>query len=141
MTLSPEDRFAIQDLYAQYCHAIDANDGAAWADCFTEEGSFVPSIGPIAGQEYVGREALTALGGDAGREPATRHWNNSLLLDERDGHVSGLCYAVAIEVHGSEPEVVAHVVYRDELVKDAVGWRFRSRRPQADVEKKGSGSA
>jgi SnoaL-like domain len=140
VALSPEDRFAIQDLYARYCHTIDANEGEAWADCFTEEGSFVPSIGPIAGEPYIGRQALAALGGDTNREPPTRHWNNNLLLEEHDGYVVGTCYAVAIEVHGQAPDVVAHVVYHDELVKANGAWRFRSRRPRADIEKPGSGA-
>jgi hypothetical protein len=135
MPLTPEDRFAIQDLYARYCHTVDALDGDGWADCFVADGIFVPSIGPIAGTPYRGREALAALGSDPDREPPTRHWNNWLRLDERDGYVEGTCYAMAIQVDGEQPEIVAHVVYHDELVREDDRWKFRSRRPVADVEK------
>lgn len=135
MPLTAEDRFAIQDLYARYCHTVDALDGEGWADCFTDDGLFVPSIGPIAGTEYRGREALARLGGDPEREPPTRHWNNWLRLAERDDHVEGTCYAMAVEVGREQPEIVAHVVYHDELVQQDGEWRFRARRPVADLEK------
>ncbi len=32
------DHLAILNLYAAYAHAVDANDGEAYADCYTEDG-------------------------------------------------------------------------------------------------------
>ncbi|MEU6646733.1 nuclear transport factor 2 family protein [Saccharomonospora sp. NPDC046836] len=135
MALTAEDRFEIQDLYARYAHSIDANDGEAYASCYTRDGVFVPSTGHIAGNTYQGREKLVALGNDLDREPPTRHWNCNYLLTERADHVEGTCYAMRIEIGGTEPVVAASAVYHDEIVKEDGQWKFRARRPKLDVQK------
>jgi uncharacterized protein (TIGR02246 family) len=135
MPLSADDRFALLDLYARYSHAVDANDGTGWADCFTEDGVFVPSTGHIAGGSYRGRAALAALGSDPGREPPTRHWTCNHLFVEREDHVEGTCYAMRVEIGGDEPVVAAHAVYHDEIVREDGRWLFRARRPTLDVQR------
>jgi hypothetical protein len=34
------DKLAIEELCARYCHTIDNQDSAGWADCFTADGVF-----------------------------------------------------------------------------------------------------
>ena len=134
MALQLEDRLEIQDLYARYCHAIDAGDGEGWANCFTKDGTFVPSVGSSAGRSFAGHEALAAFAANPNRRKR-RHWTSNILLVERDGFVEGTCYALLIDVGGSQPEIAASFAYRDELVREAGTWKFRARRHHRDVEK------
>ena len=135
MTLTADDRLALLELDARDSHAVDANDGAAWAACFTEDGVFVPSTGHIAGGVYRGREQLAALGSDPGREPPTRHWTVNHLFTEHADHVDGTCHAMRVEIGGDEPVVAAPAVYHDEIVEEGGRWLFRSRRPTLDVQR------
>jgi hypothetical protein len=133
MPLTPTDRIEIQDLYATYCHAVDDLDGERWAELFTSDGVFAPSVGSGTGKEFRGREVLARFAADPNRHNASRHWNNNLLLAERDDHVEGTCYAMLVDISGDAPVPVAHVVYHDQLVREDGRWRFRSRRPKRDV--------
>ena len=63
VSLSPDDRREIDDLYIRYCWALNEQDALAWADCFTTDGLFVPSYGKVRG-EYQGRAALIAFASD-----------------------------------------------------------------------------
>ena len=132
MPLTPAERLEIRELYARYCHAIDDGDGAAWAECFVRDGSFVPGIGAARGTSIVGREALAAFGADARRGAIGRIVTTNLALYEGDGTVTGRCYGMLVEVRDGRPELVASVVYHDELEREDGAWRFRSRRPRRD---------
>jgi uncharacterized protein (TIGR02246 family) len=51
--MTPEDRFAIQDLLARYAWALDTGDYEAYALLYTPDGPFVER-----GVEYRGRAAI-----------------------------------------------------------------------------------
>jgi uncharacterized protein (TIGR02246 family) len=133
MTLTTKDLLEIQNLYARYCHTVDARDGEAWAACFTRDGSLVPSTGWGAGRTIRGREALAAYGAEAARHNASRHWITNLMLDEHGDHVRGACYGQLIDVSGQAPRPMAHVIYEDVLVHEDGRWLFAARRPRRDV--------
>lgn len=132
MTLTVEDRLEIQDLYARYCHTVDAFDGDGWASCFAEDGSLVPSVGTGTGTEYRGRVALAAFAADRSRHALSRHWINNLLLTDHGDHVRGTCYAQLVDISGATPKPVAHVSYDDVLVREGGRWLFATRRPKRD---------
>src|SRR5690606_29379454 len=93
MALSADVRFAIQDLYARYSHAVDANDGEAWIKCWAREGEFVPAVGPTAGTPYRGHEAISQFGySRPDNYNAARIWTGSYLIEELNGYVKGTCY-------------------------------------------------
>ena len=56
------------------------------------------------------------------------------MFTAAEDHVEGVCYGLVLDVSGSKPVLSAHVVYHDEIVHDGTSWRFRARRPVADVE-------
>ena len=58
MALPTADRLDILELYARYSQAVDAMDGDAWIACWVADGEFSPSVGPTAGQPYIGHAAL-----------------------------------------------------------------------------------
>jgi hypothetical protein len=124
MTLTPEARFAIQDLYARYNHAIDFGDAAGWVACFTPDGFF--SAGTAT---FVGSEQLSGFATDYNSRAQARHWTNNLILEETLDGVKGICYLMYLRPGGVEggPGVVFTGVYRDELIKGKDGWKFSKR--------------
>jgi len=52
-----EDRDAIRDLFARYCHYVDSGAAEEWAATFTDDGEFLTG----GGDPLVGTEALKAF--------------------------------------------------------------------------------
>src|SRR5688500_5581003 len=65
MTLTALDYFEIQQLVAKYARAIDtcSNNGYDYADLFTADGWFAPSINGVVGSKWQGRERLAEASG------------------------------------------------------------------------------
>lgn len=133
--LTLEDRLDIQELYARHAQSVDANDGETWSMCFTKDGLFAATTGKLAGKVYRGREELARLGNDRDREPPTRHWTCNYLFTPREDHIEGRCYVMRIEYGDVAPVIAALAVYHDEIVREDGQWRFRSRRPQLDLQR------
>src|SRR5687768_430072 len=63
--LTALDYFEIQQLVAKYARAIDtcSNNGYDYADLFTADGWFAPSINGVVGSKWQGRERLAEASG------------------------------------------------------------------------------
>ena len=125
MPLAPEDLLAIQELYARYNHAIDFGDVEAWVATFTPDGAFATNMSAPA----AGAEQLRALGTVLAARLDSRHWTNNLIIEAAPGGARGICYLALLRPGNStRPAALpATGIYRDELVKGADGWRFKSR--------------
>lgn len=135
LELTLQDRLDLLELYGRHAQAVDANDGRAFSLCFTEDGLFAATTGRIAGKVFRGRKELERLGSDPEREPPTRHWTCNHVFIPMDDHIQGRCYVMRIEIGGTEPLIAASAVYHDEIVHEDGRWRFRSRRPQLDLQR------
>lgn len=135
MTITPEDRFAIYELYARYCYTVDQNNTEGWADTFTPDGErYYDPLHPMparAGKLFKGREQLiglqTAL--QPTRQPLrTRHWHATPLLTDMGDHVGSIVYGMVADVSQQPPVILAHTTYTDRLVKLEDGsWRIQYR--------------
>lgn len=132
-------RVELLDLYGRYAHAIDAGDGQRWTQCWVPDAEFVPGVGArTAGRPIIGHAALAAFAAFAAERPdgyprARILTTNHTFVDAED-HIVGTCYGLVIDVSGDGPQLRAHVVYHDEIVRHRGRWRFRARRPVADTE-------
>ncbi|MCX7618192.1 nuclear transport factor 2 family protein [Tepidiforma sp.] len=125
MPLSVEDQLAIQQLYARYNHAIDSGDGAAWAACFTPDGTFSSATGT-----FTGRDQLQGFGAAFATRMKARHWTNNLVLEGDADAARGSCYLMLLRLTpGEQPpaSILVTAIYRDELRRTADGWKFASR--------------
>jgi hypothetical protein len=127
MTLTPDDRAEIHELYARYNHAVDLHgDAAGVADCFTHDGSYHHGRlgsyeGRLAIQEFMQRIIVEQGGG-------FQHWNDNLLLAGSADGATGSAYVVTIDCREEQPVLARASVYRDRLVRTGDGWRFQERR-------------
>jgi SnoaL-like domain len=126
--ISPEDRFAIYDLLGRYSRALDSADYEGYAALFAPEG-----ICEIAGEEYVGREAIAAYikrltGVDTWA--GFRHHNTQILFEAGDGSRCKVsCYSMIMFRHrDGKVDSRLQGFYRDNLVKIEGLWYFAERR-------------
>ena len=127
--LSVEDQLAIQQLYAQYNHAIDSGNGDAWAACFTPEGTFSSASG-----NFAGREQLAGFATAFAQRLKARHWTNNLVITASGGGATGSCYLMLLRLNAEGPaSILTTAIYSDTLVKTSDGWKFTSRSVAGDA--------
>jgi hypothetical protein len=133
--LTAEDQVEIHQLYARAAQAFDsaADEGAAFAELFTERGAFTDA----SGATHTGRSALAALAGGRGAmgkgrahveefvwqiriDPASRRVARPVDVESR-------AYVVRLDLEAEPPTVLNGGQYRDRLVKTSGGWRIQSR--------------
>jgi hypothetical protein len=126
-TLSAQDYFEIQQLYARYNIAIDSGDAEGWAATFTPDGVFNTFSGhdALVGFIKTWREKLNG---------ATRkHWNNNLQVSGNAKEASATTYLMLVDLSTKPPSILMTGSYTDSLVKTKDGWRFTKRITKSDV--------
>jgi hypothetical protein len=125
--LSPKDYMEIEQLYAQYNHAIDSGDAEAWAGTFTPDGTF---------NRFVGHDALVGFIG-TWREKMNganrRHWNTNLRIVPTPEGANGSVYLMLMDVSTKPVSIITTGMYTDSLVKTKAGWRFKQRTTKSDA--------
>lgn len=124
-SLTAQDYAEITQLYHTYVHAIDSGDAETWADTFTADGVF---------GNATGRDALVAFaeGFHAQQQGYARHWNGGIKITPTAEGADGRCYLILYNVGSRPPTVTVTGVYIDTLVRTSDGWRFQTRRVEAD---------
>ena len=129
--IDPEDRLAIADLLASYCHAMDASRADLCIRLFAADAVLETPVGAATGRDAIlawieGRLALRPKGFQVGhyllnplfaRVDAERIRARSMLLYTRQ----------STEPEGRS-ELLSTGIYEDEVVRTAAGWRFVRRR-------------
>jgi SnoaL-like domain len=126
-SLTAQDNFEIQQLYAKYNIAIDSGDAEGWASTFTPDGVFNTFNGHDALVNFVKmwREKLNG---------ATRkHWNNNLQISGNSNEASGYVYLMLVDISTKPISILTTATYTDSLVKTKEGWRFSKRMTKGDV--------
>lgn len=130
--LSPEDRFAIQDLLARYAWALDTGDVDALVACFHPDGVLVEEVfeDPDVWEGHAGIRRLAEHYRAIPNFPGRQHHVSNLLVGLRpDGSVHARSFALVTECQGEPPYALRFCgYYDDELVRDGgAGWCFRRR--------------
>jgi ketosteroid isomerase-like protein len=116
---TPDDQAEIIDLLARYCLALDRHDLDAWVSLFTDDAEYT-----AFGRTFDGHAGLRAMMEDA---PRGLHLGGLPLVAVDGDTASVIQNALFVDAatHESRP-----VMYTDELVRAAHGWRFHRRRCQ-----------
>jgi hypothetical protein len=139
MTLTALDYFEIQQLVNRYADAIDycGNNGYDYADLYTEDGYFAPSMNGKVGTKFQGRERLAAAAGGGVNnckskqgipwDKMSRHvYLNHVITPTADGAKGKTDLLVAGRA-GDRNLMEIQGYYEDEYVKTPKGWKFKSR--------------
>jgi hypothetical protein len=126
MALAADDILAIQKLIADYNHAVDAGDGAAFAALFVEGGSLDSGFNVIKGQDEL-REFGDFVPQMA---PGARHLVSNLSIDGDGDDATSRLYLQMWSTAGgaAETKLVISGRYEDTLKRDGGDWRFVTRK-------------
>jgi uncharacterized protein (TIGR02246 family) len=125
--MTPEDRFAVEDLLARYAWALDTHDYETYALLYTPDGVFIERGVEHKGREVI-REYVRELVGRLAR--GNRHHNTQILFEELGADWCRLrCYSTHIyQPQPGGPGVIrAQGWYRDVCVKVDGAWYFAER--------------
>jgi hypothetical protein len=125
-SLSAQDNFEIQQLYARYNIAIDSGDAEGYAATFTPDGVFNTFTGhdALVGFVKLWREKLNG---------ATRkHWNTNLQITGTSKQASASVYLMLVDTSTKPASILGTGAYTDSLIKTKDGWRFTKRTAKMD---------
>lgn len=121
----------ITQFYAWHMALMDDREPDAWADAYTEDAVFEE---PGRTDALRGREAIRASITRRAAELAEagvvmRHWMSNLMVTPLpDGTLRAQYYSLAMRApRGQRPDIFAHVVCRDVLVREGGQWFIRHR--------------
>ena len=137
MQLTALDYFEIQQLVAKYARAIDtcSNNGYDYADLYTPDGVFQPSVPGRTMAPIQGREALAEVSGGGSNqcenvpwiEQGVRHiYANHIITPSPEG-ATGTVDMMLIGLDGDLYKIAHDGFYDDVYVKTEDGWRFKQR--------------
>ena len=125
-SLSAQDYFEIQQLYAHYNIAIDNGDAEGYAATFIPNGVFNTFAGHDALVGFV-KSWRERLGG-----AARKHWNTNLEIIGNSKEATGSVYLMLVDISTKPASIAATATYSDTLVKTKAGWRFATRTTKGD---------
>jgi hypothetical protein len=135
--LTALDYFQIQQLVARYARAIDScsNNGYDYADLFTPDGYFAPSMNGKVGSKWQGRERLAEASGGGTRqcknvpwiEQGIHHIYVNHVIRPTAGGAMGTVDMLMIGLDGEPNKIEYDGYYEDVYSRTAQGWRFKSR--------------
>jgi uncharacterized protein (TIGR02246 family) len=131
MTLASDDILAIQKLIADYNHIVDAGDGEAFADLFTEDGSLDTGFNVVKGRD----ELRDFAGLVPSMAPGARHMVTNVSIDGVGGDATARLYLQMWQTAGgaAESKLVISGRYEDTLRREDGRWRFVTRKMVPDA--------
>jgi uncharacterized protein (TIGR02246 family) len=131
MPLATDDVLAIQKLIADYNFAVDAGEGAAFAELFTADGSLDSGFNVVKGHD----ELVAFADAVPLMVPGTRHLVTNLSIDgDGDTATSRLYLQMWATAGGAgETKLVISGRYEDTLRREDGTWRFATRKLVPDA--------
>ena len=124
-TITSDDRIAIAELFARYCHRVDHGDAAGWLELFTPDGTFeVAGVMRLEGHEQVGAmpDVVAAQGGGK-----WRHQITNIAVDAGDNSDVALVTAYGLVTDwGNRGQSMSFSDYAITLNRVNGAWRIRS---------------
>jgi len=137
VAVSPEEaanRLAIRELIDAYAYCADTRDADGQKALFTTDTHFVVYMegeGYDATDDLHGRESLTPVFENLNTYEKTMHFNGQSTVTIDGDSATGYTYCIAHHVYsedGARKLMVAHLRYRDAMVKQQGTWLFAERR-------------
>lgn len=122
-----EDRLAIRELAARYNRAFDYGNPEAWADCFSEDGTFNMGSKELA----AGQEALLAFAKKAIPTMKVKHCTTDAIVEVNGDTGTHDAYLILVDF-SDKTTVNNSGRYLDDVVKVNGQWKFKKRVVELD---------
>ncbi len=124
-TITSDDRIAIAELFARYCHRVDHGDTAGWLELFTPDGTFeVAGVMRLEGHEQVAAMPSVVAEQGGGK---WRHQITNIAVDAgEDADTARVTAYGLVTDWGNDGKPMTFSDYAITLVRAIGGWRIRT---------------
>jgi len=127
-----EDKDAIREIMAAYCHALDAGRFADVASLFADDGVWTTDYGEAKGRDAI-EEMLRSIVPVKGEGPQRKHYITNIII-KLDGD-SAESVADYLVVRESGPDLIPVMggTYKDRWVRQDGTWHFKRKELVHDI--------
>ncbi|MFC8315630.1 nuclear transport factor 2 family protein [Gordonia sp. NPDC057258] len=129
MSLSTDDKIAIQELSNAHIAHLDRHEVDDWVGYWVDGGQFIATYGTFTGHAEIKEFIEGHIA--AGKEDGARHFMTNYVIDGDGDRAESYCLVLKVQVEKA-PHIIASGVYRDVVTRTSEGWKFQSR--QLDVD-------
>ena len=129
LTITPNDRIAIEDLMKKYCYFFDRNMPKELSELFAIDAvvDYGPEVNTLKGQEQIFEMVSEGLSNTF--IATSHHISNFLILKSDESTANSSCYLYAWHQYKNQSEI-GHLWggYENEFEKTSIGWLIKSLR-------------
>ena len=118
-----EDKDAIREVMAAYCHALDACRFADVAGLFAEDAVWTTDYGKAEGRAAI-EQLFRSVVPVKGEGPQRKHYITNIIIKVDGETASAVSDYLIVREAGAGLIPVMGGTYRDKFVKTPAGWRF-----------------
>ena len=127
-----EDKDAIREAMAAYCHALDACRFADVASLFAEDAVWTTDYGEAKGRKAI-EEMFRSVVPVKGEGPQRKHYITNIIIKVDGDRASSVSDYLVVREDGSHLIPVMGGTYRDQWVRERGTWSFARKELQHDT--------
>jgi uncharacterized protein (TIGR02246 family) len=127
-----EDKDAIRETMAAYCHALDACRFAEVASLFAEDGIWTTDYGEAKGRDAI-EEILGGIVPVKGEGPQRKHYITNIIIKVSGDSAESISDYLVVRESGPDLIPVMGGTYKDQWVRQDGAWRFKRKELVHDI--------
>ena len=132
MTSAADEKDAIRELMARYCHALDACQFGEVASLFAEEGEWTTTYGSARGRAQI-EALLTSVVPKPGEGPQRKHYITNIIVTLAGDRASARSDYLVVRESERGLMPVMGGTYMDEFAKREGVWQFVKKQLVHDI--------
>jgi uncharacterized protein (TIGR02246 family) len=127
-----EDKDAIREVMAAYCHALDAGRFADVASLFADDGVWTTDYGEAKGRGAI-EDMLRSIVPVRGEGPQRKHYITNIIIKVNEDSAESISDYLVVRESGPELIPVMGGTYKDKWVRQDGTWRFARKELVHDI--------
>jgi uncharacterized protein (TIGR02246 family) len=127
-----EDKDAIREVMAAYCHALDACRFAEVASLFADDGIWTTDYGEAKGRGAIER-MLASIVPVKGEGPQRKHYITNIIIKVNGDSAESISDYLVVRESGPDLIPVMGGTYKDQWVRRDGTWRFKRKELVHDI--------
>jgi uncharacterized protein (TIGR02246 family) len=127
-----EDKDAIREIMAAYCHALDGCRFAEVAGFFADDAVWTTDYGEARGRKAI-EDMLRSVVPARGEGPQRKHFITNIIIKVDGDQASSVADYLVVRESGQNLIPVMGGTYRDQWVREGGGWRFKRKEIVHDI--------
>jgi uncharacterized protein (TIGR02246 family) len=132
MTSAADEKDAIRELMARYCHALDACRFDEVASLFADDGEWTTTYGSARGRAQI-EALLTSVVPRKGEGPQRKHYITNIIIRLAGDRASARSDYLVVRESERGLMPVMGGTYRDDFVKRDGAWQFARKQLVHDI--------